>query len=439
MQSATMQQAIISRATVRTLPPWANEEDPSGSPALDTPSSTPPAISAGSTNGPAATSILHLSTPSQSSIPSPLSHTQQWSQFATMSQISTISERASRTPDTSSDTTTLLQLQEDADTPSDSRFRRLPQRLDKIFGGSARASAAGGASNSNTIGPLPSTTCSCDCNCLKHRKTTTRTRQSWRTGESSQNLLSRKQTAKREREASLGYPTGECVSSTAPLVTNWDQLGGEDEKLAESKGLADYFTNEAFNLDAIKLLLASPLFSNFLKILTVMAAVSLFAIALDAIILLQNATEDEKTLTQLWNDSAALVITIVFSLCTILYSCLNIYLDSRRSPEGLVESRTESKPLFIIFSEIMASIAWAQVLSVTIYIYIWTFGCTEAGERQLEKLWKQNLDADHRLNARMCRRQGAMVGLELLLILLLIFNFYTHLSQNFQFIRSVSR
>ena len=251
-------------------------------------------------------------------------------------------------------------------------------------------------------------------------------------------MFSRKQTAKRERE--LGYPTGVAISSlTAPPVTNWDQLGGEDEKPEETKGLASYFTNEAFNMDAIKLLLTSPLFSNFLKILTVMAAVSLFAIALDAIILLRRANDDERTLTQLWNDSAALVITIVFSLFTILYSFLNIYLESRRSPEGLDEGRTESKPLFIIFSEILASIAWAQVLSVTIYIYIWTFGCTEAGERQLEKLWKQNVDADHRINARMCRRQGAMVGLELLLILLLIFNFYTHLSQNFQFIRSVSR
>jgi len=80
-------------------------------------------------------------------------------------------------------------------------------------------------------------------------------------------------------------------------------------------------------------------------------------------------------------------------------------------------------------------------LSVTIYIYIWTYGCTEAGQQQLERLWQHNgtlAMADSRLTERLCRRQGAMVGLELLLVVLLIFNFYTHLALNFKFIRAVS-
>ncbi|KAG0093070.1 hypothetical protein BGZ93_008038, partial [Podila epicladia] len=89
-----------------------------------------------------------------------------------------------------------------------------------------------------------------------------------------------------------------------------------------------------------------------------MASVSLFAIALDAIVILLK-TPDQQT--QLSNDNAALVVTVILSILTILYSCFTIFLESRRPPEGLDASN--SKPLIVIFSEIVASIVWAQVLS----------------------------------------------------------------------------
>ncbi|KAF9579288.1 hypothetical protein BGW38_004511 [Lunasporangiospora selenospora] len=181
----------------------------------------------------------------------------------------------------------------------------------------------------------------------------------------------------------------------------------------------------------------------------------------------------------LWlpNDKASLVVTAVFSIITIAYSCLTMVLESRRPPEGLDTSK--SKPLIVIFSEIIASIVWAQILSVTIYIYIWTFGCAEPGERPLEMLWRLSnglssitsstplppssstnstlssttssippstmtvlaaiVDENRDLMDRICRRQGAMAGLEFMLVLLLIWNFYTNLAKNFQFIRAVSR
>ena len=226
-----------------------------------------------------------------------------------------------------------------------------------------------------------------------------------------------------------GYPTGQCISTDAPKATNWDEKDSDEPSTHEQSTA----TNTAFNLDALKMFLNSPLFSNFLKSLTIMASVSLFAIALDAIIILLKTPDQE---TQLSNDNAALIVTVVLSLLTIAYSCFTIFLESRRPPEGLDTSN--SKPLIVIFSEIIASIIWAQVLSVTIYIYIWTYGCTEAGADQIDRLWKQNL-ADRHLTDRLCRRQGSMVGLELLLVVLLIFNFYTHLAQNFKFIRAVSQ
>ena len=227
-----------------------------------------------------------------------------------------------------------------------------------------------------------------------------------------------------------GYPTGQCVSAEPPESTNWDE---KDAELPLTQGY-DVTKNTAFNLDAIKGFLNSPLFSNFLKSLTVMAAVSLFAIALDAIIILGKASNNNPSI-RLLNDNAALVITVILSLLTIAYSCFTIFLESRRPPEGLDTSN--SKPLFVIFSEIIASIIWAQILSIAIYIYIWTYGCTEAGAERLTRLWTQDIP-DRRLTDRLCRRQGAMVGLELLLVMLIIFNFYTHLAQNFKFIRAVS-
>lgn len=231
-------------------------------------------------------------------------------------------------------------------------------------------------------------------------------------------------------ELMRGYPTGQCLSTEPPESTNWDEKDAE-LPLTQGYGVAK---NTAFNLDAIKGFLNSPLFSNFLKSLTVMAAVSLFAIALDAIIILVKASNDNPSM-RISNDNAALIITVILSLLTIAYSCFTIFLESRRPPEGLDTSN--SKPLIVIFSEIIASIVWAQLLSITIYIYIWTYGCTEAGAEQLSRLWKQDMP-DHHLIDRLCRRQGAMVGLELLLVMLIIFNFYTHLAQNFKFIRAVS-
>lgn len=233
-------------------------------------------------------------------------------------------------------------------------------------------------------------------------------------------------------EASRGYPTGQCISADPPTETNWDEKEVE-ELLPEKQQQQGFFfaNNTAFNLKALKNFLNSPLFSNLLKSLTIMASVSLFAIALDAIVILLK-TPDQQT--QLSNDNAALVVTVILSILTILYSCFTIFLESRRPPEGLDASN--SKPLIVIFSEIVASIVWAQVLSVTIYIYVWTYGCTEAGQRELERSWKLEV-ADRQLTGRLCRRQGAMVGLELLLVLLLIFNFYTHLEINFRFARSM--
>ncbi|KAF9277181.1 hypothetical protein BGZ68_009472 [Mortierella alpina] len=198
--------------------------------------------------------------------------------------------------------------------------------------------------------------------------------------------------------------------------------------------------------------LNSPLFSNILKILTVLAAVSLFAIALDALLILQKAmafasSQDGGHQQRVLFDNTSLIITVILSVLTVIYSCFTIMLESRRQPEGLDNTST-SKPLIVIFSEIIASIVWAQVLSVTIYIYHWTFGCVstttsgidEDGKSRSWWLWNQEgLLSDLQLTDRLCRRQGSMVGLEFLLVLLLIFNFYTHLAQNFRFIRAVSR
>ncbi|KAF8930668.1 hypothetical protein BGZ58_008096 [Dissophora ornata] len=178
-----------------------------------------------------------------------------------------------------------------------------------------------------------------------------------------------------------GYPTGHCVSSSdPPPVTAWDEHDPEDLLLQARR--QSMGTNTAFNLETLKMFINSPLFSNFLKILTVMLAVSLFVIALDAIVILHKDLELQGEIdTLLSNANASLYITVILSILMIVYSCFTIFLEMRRPPEGLDASN--SKPLFVIFSEIVASIIWAQVLSVTIYIYSWTFGCTEAGERQL--------------------------------------------------------
>ncbi|KAF9920131.1 hypothetical protein FBU30_010072 [Linnemannia zychae] len=366
-------------------------------------------------------------------------HQQDWSVFATMSNVSTLSELSKKyLPSVVSPTSTFPTEPQSAQSPDHSaisNLRRFPQKLDELFkprttGHITSSSPTGSiASNASVVTTTPST---CTCNCPHHAlqqyqsPSTPFFKRSSRLGLS----LSKRRNQKESLELMRGYPTGQCISSEPPESTNWDEKDAEIP-LTQGYGVAK---NTAFNLDAIKGFLNSPLFSNFLKSLTVMAAVSLFAIALDAIVILVKASNNNPAM-KLSNDNAALIITVILSLLTIAYSCFTIFLESRRPPEGLDTSN--SKPLIVIFSEIIASIIWAQVLSITIYIYIWTYGCTAAGAEQLERLWRQDLP-DHHLTERLCRRQGAMVGLELLLVLLIIFNFYTHLAQNFKFIRAVS-
>ncbi|KAG0255784.1 hypothetical protein BG011_004936 [Mortierella polycephala] len=360
-------------------------------------------------------------------------HQQDWSIFATMSNVSTISElsrkyhRNPAEPENPllSDMTSAPSLTEiptalGAGASATSSLKRFPQKLDEIFRPRSPGHMVTG-SNASTATITPGTNTNiCTCTCSQHLPAFTK--RGNRLG------VSKRRNQKESMEIMRGYPTGQCVSSTGPPErTNWDEKDLEltlDHRQSMAK-------NTAINLDAFKMFLNSPLFSNILKSMAIMAAVSLFAISLDAIIILIKSPEQQK---ELLNDNAALILTLILSILTIAYSCFTIFLESRRPPEGLDTSN--SKPLIVIFSEIIASIIWAQVLSVTIYIYTWTYGCTAVGRQKLDNYSKQNVD--HSLTDRLCRRQGAMVGLELLLVLLLIFNFYTHLAQNFKFIRAVS-
>ncbi|KAF8948368.1 hypothetical protein BGZ47_005324 [Haplosporangium gracile] len=374
-------------------------------------------------------------------------HQQDWSVFATMSNVSTLSELSRKYPPNTTSSSSLLsptstlptepQSAQSSDANVISSLRRFPQKLDEIFKprstGHNTATSPTGSTGSHPSATTATTTCTCTCpnhspqqQQQQQQPPSSFFKRSSRLGLS----LSKRRNQKESMELMRGYPTGQCVSAEPPESTNWDE---KDSELPLTQGYG-VTKNTAFNLDAIKGFLSSPLFSNFLKSLTVMAAVSLFAIALDAIVILVKASNNNQSM-KLSNDNAALIITVILSLLTIAYSCFTIFLESRRPPEGLDTSN--SKPLIVIFSEIIASIVWAQVLSITIYIYIWTYGCTEAGAEQLTRLWKQDMP-DHHLTERLCRRQGAMVGLELLLVMLIIFNFYTHLAQNFQFIRAVS-
>ncbi|KAG0293522.1 hypothetical protein BGZ98_002145 [Dissophora globulifera] len=315
-------------------------------------------------------------------------------------------------------------------THSPSRRSHYTQRLSEIF-------RYNKAVDSESQGTTNCVNADCTCSCHHHRLNMSRFSMT----------RSRKQTQKHSMELMRGYLTGECVSSSdPPPPTAWDT----PEEAADSKNSLllqeqrqSWRTNTAINLETIKMLLNSPLFSNFVKSLTVMASVSILAIALDAIHLLrQHDGVTEAAASPLMNANASLYITVVLSILTIAYSCFTIFLDSRRPPEGLDSS--DSKPFIVIFFEIMASTIWAQVLSVSIFLYTWTLGCSDAGAKQMDELLSPFLEVaeetrHHYLVARMCRREGTMVGLELLLVLLLIFNFYTHLAQNFQFIRAVSR
>ncbi|KAG0328302.1 hypothetical protein BGZ99_005655 [Dissophora globulifera] len=389
--------------------------------------------------------------PSSSSA-SPVSgqHPQDWSVFATMSNVSTISGIAGKYNNnhggSKSDTFTLggmLTAEPETITSGSgthhifSNLRR-GLKLDEIFKTRTMGHIDTNAENTgesfdnndnhtrHDTNMRNSTATMCTCTCPQHHS-----HQRSRSGSWFSNSTSKRRNLKETREAMRGYPSGQCLSTDPPEHTNWDDKDS-DELSPTLKHHSTAAKNTAFNLEAVKALLNSPLFSSFLKTLTVLAAVSLFAVALDSIIILLHSPDQQ---TQLSHDNAALIIIVILSLLTIAYSCFTIFLDSRRPPEGLDTS--SSKPLIVIFSEIIACIVWAQVLSVTIYIYIWTYGCTAAGRQQLDRLWKQDF-ADEHLTGRLCRRQGAMVGLELLLVLLLIFNFYTHLALNFKFIRAVS-
>ncbi|KAG9071151.1 hypothetical protein KI688_008694 [Linnemannia hyalina] len=372
-----------------------------------------------------------------------IGHQQDWSVFATMSNVSTLSEMARKyhhnaTSSSSfvSPTSTLPTEPQSAQSPDAnviSSLRRFPQKLDEMF--KPRATGPINAiSPTGSAGSHPSTATAtpiCTCTCPNHSPQQQQPHSPFFKRGSRLGLsLSKRRNQKESMELMRGYPTGQCVSTDPPESTNWDE---KDAELPLTQGY-DVTRNTALNLDAIKGFLNSPLFSNFLKSLTIITAVSLFAIALDTIIILVKASNNNPTMT-LSNDNAALIITTILSLLTIAYSCFTIFLESRRPPEGLDTSN--SKPLFVIVSEIIASIVWSQVLSITIYIYIWTYGCTEAGAEQLKRMWNEDMP-DHHLTDRLCRRQGAMVGLELLLVMLIIFNFYTHLAQNFKFIRAVS-
>ncbi|KAF9279997.1 hypothetical protein BGZ68_007564 [Mortierella alpina] len=481
--SLDFQKATLKKAAVTTLPLWADpEQDQRPPPDLcdlaeedhdqdnqdRLPLSAIPTHSSGSTAGRPSTSngsIGHANggVPTYASAPlsgdsrkSPSAsnrsqrpstsrihgnHQQDWSVFATMSNVSTVSERLGRrlqssvgpaSPGSPSPDSSITSPTEAAvGAGAMSSLKRFPQKLDEMF--RSKPTSAGAQGTTATSGETandPNGKNACTCTCPQHRyKQPTFSTRGGRLGLSA----SKRRNQKESLELMRGYPTGQCVSSSPPEHTNWDEKSSEDLSQANQSTAK----NTAFNLDAFKMFLNSPLFSNILKSLTVMAAVSLFAIALDAIIILVNTPDEHTRLST--NDNAALVITVILSVLTIAYSCFTIFLESRRPPEGLDTSN--SKPLFVIFSEIIASVVWAQVLSVTIYIYIWTYGCTEAGQRQLERLWQHNGKlalADSHLTERLCRRQGAMVGLELLLVLLLIFNFYTHLALNFKFIRAVS-
>ncbi|KAF9585023.1 hypothetical protein BGW38_004230 [Lunasporangiospora selenospora] len=345
----------------------------------------------------------------------------EWSVFATMSNVSTLSglPRKNLNASTTSGQQSTRMAPPTSSISAPSAARRLPQRLDDIFKQRPSPnSVADVVPNTGHQGNMNRST----GGFTQHGAVAAPNPGSQR-GPTSSKRGDRKEPSDQMR----GYPTGQCVSTTPPKRTNWDE--DNDMMPNPGQGLAK---NTAFNLEALKMFLNSPLFSNFLKSITIVAAASLFAIALDSIVLLAKTPDQD---TQFSNDNAACVVTVILSVVTIAYSCFTIFLESRRPPEGLDTSN--SKPLFVIFTEIIASIVWAQILSVSIYIYIWTYGCTAAGKRELERLWKLQI-ADQELSGMLCRRQGAMVGLELLLVVLLIFNFYTHLATNFRFIRAVS-
>ncbi|KAG0004680.1 hypothetical protein BGZ79_008428 [Entomortierella chlamydospora] len=249
-------------------------------------------------------------------------------------------------------------------------------------------------------------------------------------------IKSKKQLQKQSIELTRGYPTGQCVSSLEPPPkTAWDEMDLCDSSIREHR--SSIKTNTAINAENFKMFLNSPLFSTILKSLTIVVSILLFATALGATLTLHNGFDQEDA-DSTSNATTTLILTLVLSTFIIIYSCFTTIAESRRLPEGMDTSY--SKPLIVIFSEVIASIVWAQVMSVTIYVYIWTFGCTLAEEKLSMRLWKQSemSSAQNQVMERVCHRVGAMIGLEASLVLLLIFNFYTHLAHNFRFIHDIA-
>ncbi|KAF9917178.1 hypothetical protein BX616_001706 [Lobosporangium transversale] len=411
--AANIERATLKKAAVSTVPSWAKAKAYQWSIVESDEDSTRHVSEASSSTIIGSSMAKHSSTTSLphtiNSTATGTSTSQSWSIFTTMSNVSTVSECLSKFNHPVYKTAPAPTLE-----PIQGSYHSLDQK-------SHHRQALEGVQDKRD----------CTCTCPQHEYSShhqpRRTRLSTR---------SKKRQQKYSLELARGYPTGECISSSGPPpVTIWDEKDPADV-LFQGRRLS-ISTNTAFNIEAFKMFLTSPLFSSILKSLIVLAATLLVIISIHAIIALHRDLTFEKDANPFSNATASLIITIILSVFTIVYSCFTIFLDSRRPPEGLDSSN--SKPLTVIFSEILMSIFWAQVLSVTIYIYTWTFGCTMAGKRQLERVWHQNQSFPDHVVERLCRHEGAMLGLEIFLVMLLIFNFYTHLAQNFQFIRAVSR
>ncbi|KAI8356812.1 hypothetical protein B0O80DRAFT_496558 [Mortierella sp. GBAus27b] len=422
IERATLKKTVVNTAPVwartgshpwTTLPDDDNEdaERHGGRTAANSASSSSTSLTAGGRS---------TRTPIKPPLPRSLSYAGStaepaWSVFSSMSSVSTLSDRLTRKhrdPKVlSAIPTSVAPAPELTRTPhSHSNTQGYPQKLQKIL-------------KFNKVGAHSPTSCSCSQYGNPQHSSGPRLSTS-----------SRKRAYKHSLELMRGYPTGQCLSSSNPPPnTTWDERDLEDALLIQERRFT-LGKNTAFNIEAVKMFLNSPLFANILKSLTVMTALSLFAMSLSSIIIIQKEVAQGDP-TPLSNADTSFIVTLVLSVLTVAYCCFTIFRESRRLPEGLDSS--SSKPLIVIFAEIMTSIIWAQVLSVTIYIYIWTFGCTAKGKGQLSRIWGQ--DEPPAVAARLCSRGGTMVGLEVLLVLLLIFNFYTHLAQNFRFIRAVSR
>ncbi|KAF9202485.1 hypothetical protein BGZ49_007358 [Haplosporangium sp. Z 27] len=192
----------------------------------------------------------------------------------------------------------------------------------------------------------------CICNCHRHGPLDRR-----RLSVSSLSVRSKKQYLKQFAGLSRGYPTGQCVSSLEPPPWNpWNDMDTGDLLIREHR--SSIRTNTAINLESFKMFLNSLLFTTIIKCLTVVILALLAAITYDAITILHRSLNQEAYPTS--NAIITLTFTLALSILTIVYFCYTIILESKRPPEGMHTSY--SKPLIVIFSEIITSIVWAQVL-----------------------------------------------------------------------------